>query len=200
MLTVTSLPLGFAGAASAMPASTRSSAPAMQAAFDMRAMPGITGPLGFFDPLGFCTGASEGKIKFYREAEIKHGRVAMLASVGFVVGESFHPMWGGNIDVPSYIAWQETPLQDATPVVVFIFLIHELLSVFTFNSPFGGELWTIRSDYANGDLDWDPLGLKPSSPSELKEMQTKEINNGRLAMIGIIGMIGQELAQGGKLF
>jgi hypothetical protein len=48
--------------------------------------------------------------------------------------------------------WQETPLQDATPVVVFIFLIHELLSVFTFNSPFGGELWTIRSDYANGDL------------------------------------------------
>merc|ERR1711924_90944 len=162
--------------------------------FSVRAMPGITGPLGFFDPLGFTTDASEGKVKFYREVEIKHGRVAMLASVGFLVGEQFHPLWGGNVDVPSVIAYQETPLQTFWPVVVFLIAIHEVLSVFTFNSPFGGELWSIRSDYANGDLGWDPLGLKPTDPAELKEMQTKEINNGRLAMIGIVGMIGQELA------
>ena len=62
---------------------------AMQASqFNVRAMPGITDPLGFFDPLGFTEGASEGKIKFYREVEIKHGRVAMLACLGFVVAES----------------------------------------------------------------------------------------------------------------
>ncbi len=35
---------------------------------------------------------------------------------------------------------------------------------------------------------------------QLKEMQTKEINNGRLAMIAIIGMFGQELANGNKIF
>ena len=29
-------------------------------------MPGITSPLGFFDPLDYCGEASEGKIKFYR--------------------------------------------------------------------------------------------------------------------------------------
>ena len=193
--------MGFAApAGAAMATPTRVGAVAMQGTFNVRSMPGITGPLGFFDPLGFSEGASEGKVKFYREAEIKHGRVSMLACLGFVVGENFHPMWGGQIDVPSVMAWQETPLQNAMPAVAFLFLIHEVLSIFTFNSPFGGELWSIRSDYANGDLGWDPLGLKPTNPAELKEMQTKEINNGRLAMIGIIGMMGQELAQGEKLF
>merc|ERR1719324_1253871 len=97
--------------------------------FSARAMPGITGPLGFFDPLGFTEGASEGKIKFFQEAEIKHGRVAMLASLGFVVGESFHPLWGGNIDVPSYIAFQETPLDNAfaLPLVGLLVGVHEIL-------------------------------------------------------------------------
>merc|ERR1719353_898883 len=79
-------------------------------AFDVKTLPGISGPLGFFDPVGFSTGASEGKIRFYREVELKHCRVAMLASLGFLVGEQFHPLWGGKIDVPSYIAFQETPL------------------------------------------------------------------------------------------
>ena len=144
--------------------------------------------------------ASEGRVKFYREVELKHGRVAMLAALGFVVGEHFHPLWGGNVDVPSYIAWQETPLQDWMPLVGLVIAIHELTSVFTFNSPFGGEIFSIRSDYASGDLGWDPLGLKPSDAAALKEMQTKEINNGRLAMIAVAGMIGQELAQGSKLF
>jgi len=173
---------------------------ALQPRIDVRSMPGVSAPLGFFDPLNFCGDASDGKIKFYREAEIKHCRVAMLASLGFVVAESFHPMWGGKIDVPSVIAFQETPLQTALPVLGGLFFIHEILSIFTFNSPFGGELWSIRSDYANGDLGWDPLGFKPTNPTELKEMQTKELNNGRLAMIGIVGMIGQELATGTKLF
>jgi len=174
--------------------------PAAAAVFDVKQLAGVSGPLGFFDPLGFSSEASKGKVKFYREAEIKHGRVAMLASVGFLLGEHFHPMWGGGLDLPSVIAFQETPLQDFMPGLALLFAIHEFGSIFTFNSPFGGELWSIRADYSSGDLGWDPLGLKPTSASELKEMQTKEINNGRLAMIGIVGMIGQELASGNKLF
>jgi len=47
---------------------------------------------------------------------------------------------------------------------------------------------------------FDPLGLKPTDAAELKEMQTKELNNGRLAMIAAAGMIAQELATGNKLF
>lgn len=168
--------------------------------FDVRRLPGVSYPLGFFDPLGFTKGASKGKVKFYREVELKHGRVAMLASLGFVVGENFHPMWGGELDLPSAIAFQETPLQDWMPGLALLFAIHEFSSIWTFNSPFGGEMWSIRSDYASGDLGWDPLGFKPKDPAALKQMQTKEINNGRLAMIAIVGMVGQELATGQKLF
>merc|ERR1712193_467433 len=55
-------------------------------------MAGVTAPLGFFDPLGFTTDAPEGKLLFFRECEVKHGRVAMLASLGILVGEQFHPL------------------------------------------------------------------------------------------------------------
>ena len=169
-------------------------------AFDVKQMAGVTDPLGFFDPLNFCEGASEGKVRFYREVELKHARVAMLAAFGFLVGEQFHPLWGGAIDVPSYIAFQETPLQTFWPAVVTVIAIIEVFSVFTFESPFGGETWAIRKDYEAGNLGFDPAGLKPTNPAELAEMQTKELNNGRLAMIGIAGMIVQELVSGAKLF
>lgn len=49
---------------------------------------------GFFDPLGLSKGKSPAELKKFREAELKHGRVAMLATLGFVVQESFHPLWG----------------------------------------------------------------------------------------------------------
>eukprot|EP00965_Chrysotila_dentata_P239933 6203389-Pleurochrysis_carterae.AAC.2 len=164
--------------------------------FNVKDMPGVSAPFGFFDPLDFCGDASEGKIKFYRgeplsqlsmlcartyarhrplsscallislsnvrcllaEVELKHSRVAMLASLGFLVGEQFHPLFGGNIDVPSYIAFQETPLQTFWPAVVLLISVFEVFSVFSFNSPFGGEPWSVRSDFENGDLGFDPLG------------------------------------------
>lgn len=51
-------------------------------------LPGTPFPGGkVFDPLGLSDGADPGEIKRWREAEIKHGRVAMLASLGVVVAE-----------------------------------------------------------------------------------------------------------------
>jgi light-harvesting complex I chlorophyll a/b binding protein 1 len=46
----------------------------------------------------------------------------------------------------------------------------------------------------------DPLGLKPSDPEEFAEMSTKELQNGRLAMIGVAGMVAQELVNGQEIF
>jgi hypothetical protein len=132
----------------------------------------------------------------------------MLASLGFLVGENFHPLFGGDIDVPAYLAFQQTPLQTFWPSVVVAIAIPEVFSVFTFETPAlfaapgteAGNPWTIRADHEAGDLGFDPAGLKPTDPAELKEMQTKELNNGRLAMIAAAGMIVQELATGSKLF
>merc|ERR1719199_1577568 len=185
-----------------------------EAAFDGKAyaenMPGVLAPMGFFDPLGFCSAddITEGKIKFYREVELKHGRVGMLAALGFLVGENFHPLFGGDIDVPAYLSFQQTPLQTFWPAVVLAIAIPEIFSVFSFKTPAlfarkgeeGGMPWEIRSDFKSGDLGFDPLGLKPTDPAELKEMQTKELQNGRLGMIAAAGMIAQELASHEKLF
>jgi hypothetical protein len=165
-------------------------------------MAGVTAPLGFWDPMGFSTDCKEGKLRFYREVEVKHGRVAMLASLGIVVAENFHPLFGGNIDAPAYVAFQQTPLQTFWGAVLAAIAVPEMFSVFTFEEPnqANDSLWAIRPGRTPGNLFFDPLGLKPKDPDELKIMQTKELNNGRLAMIAAAGMIAQELATGEKLF
>jgi hypothetical protein len=169
---------------------------------------GISSPLGLFDPLGL---AEDGpglpprmeRVRFYRECELKHGRVAMLAAIGFPVAEQFHPLFGGNIDVPSSIAFQATPLQTFWPLVVLVLGILEIFSVFGFEDPLDeeGRWWTLKRDRMPGDFGFDPLNMYSRMfPAEQIEMRTKELNNGRLAMIGITGMVVQELATGTTLF
>jgi hypothetical protein len=58
----------------------------------------------------------------------------------------------------------------------------------------------LKEDYYPGDIGFDPLGLKPSDPAEFAEIQTKELQNGRLAMLGAMGMIAQELVNGKEIF
>merc|ERR1712212_828653 len=59
-----------------------------EASFTVENMPGAVAPLGFWDPLGCAAKADENTLKRYREAEVTHGRVAMLAVLGFLVGEA----------------------------------------------------------------------------------------------------------------
>ena len=54
-------------------------------------------------------------------------------------------------------------------------------------------LASLQDDYEPGNLGFDPLGLKPSTPAARQDMQTRELNNGRLAMLSIIAFWLQEL-------
>jgi len=162
--------------------------------------------LGFWDPAGLSANLDEGRILFYREAELKHGRVAMLASLGFLVGENFHPLWGGDIDVPSIVAFQETPLQVFWPAVLVALTIPEFPAIETFKNPIDPNgvykdkrTFAISEDRIPGDLGFDPLGLKPDDEEEFLALQNKELNNGRLAMISILGMLAQEGASNQKI-
>ena len=53
-------------------------------------LPGNTLPLGDWDPFGLQL-VSKKVVKKYRESELKHGRLAMLATVGILCQETFHP-------------------------------------------------------------------------------------------------------------
>jgi hypothetical protein len=74
----------FGSAAAFAPASSVKKSTSLNA-FVTEELPGILSPVGFFDPLGFAEKADEATMKRYREAELTHGRVAMLATVGFLV-------------------------------------------------------------------------------------------------------------------
>merc|ERR1719331_3201623 len=132
-------------------------------------------PLGFFDPLGFSKDASPETMKKYREAELKHGRVAMLAAAGMITADKWHPLFGGKNSSNPLLALTQTPKLGWLQILTFIMFIEVL-----------GILNSRRPDYQPGDF----LG---SSQWELddtwKSYQTKELNNGRLAMFGSIGML-----------
>ena len=54
----------------------------------------------------------------------------------------------------------------------------------------------LKAGYTPGDLNFDPLGLKPTDPAELREMQAKELSHGRLGMLAAAGFLAQEAATG----
>merc|ERR1712086_386006 len=174
----------------------------MNSAAYAESMPGQTAPFGFFDPAGFCSPElSVSELKRYREAEITHGRVAMLATVGFLVGENFNPLFGGSITGPAINQfWQVPyPLWGIMGITIGILETYRaqvgwVEPGYAAANPDENTWFQLRDTYTPGDLKFDPLGLKPSTEQELAEMTSKELNNGRLAMIAIAGMVGQEVA------
>jgi|EP00979_Chaetoceros_neogracilis_P005448 hypothetical protein len=159
-------------------------------------LPGVVSPTGFFDPLGFAQkGISLNDVKRNREAEVMHGRVAMIASLGYLAGES--------INGPFSIVGPANDQLQQMPAPAFAFLTAAIGAAELNRARIGWvepdlgswnkTLWKLREQYYPGDIGFDPLGLKPADPKEFANMQTKELQNGRLAMLGVAGMCAQEL-------
>merc|ERR1719416_305603 len=131
-------------------------------------LPGALPPVGLFDPLGFAAKANDATLLRYREAEVTHGRVAMLAAVGFLVGEKVE---GSSFLFDSQISGPAISHLSQVPTAFWLIL---LVSI--------GAAEQLRAEAASED------------PEEFETMVTKELQNGRLAMLAAAGFMAQELS------
>jgi hypothetical protein len=134
--------------------------------------------VGFFDPLGLSNDLSPEIFEQYRTAELKHGRIAQLAVIGYIVPEVYR--WPGEIapglkfaDIPHGFA-----AVDAIPVMGWVQMIFFIGAV----------------DYYGflGDFD---TGKKLVGMTSVEEAQTKELNHGRLAMLAIAELLRHDTQQ-----
>ncbi|CEM24695.1 unnamed protein product [Vitrella brassicaformis CCMP3155] len=146
---------------------------------------GITAPLGYWDPIGLAK--DEETFNFYRRAELKHGRVAMLAMIGYAVPYFFKfDGWLATnpelkfADIPPGIdAVRAISAAGIAQLMFFIAFLDNI--VFPVDSKYGIDV---------GPGFW---WKGPEDPEQMKGYQSREINNGRLAMIGIMGLMVQDL-------
>eukprot|EP00984_Skeletonema_dohrnii_P004817 scaffold1694_cov122-Skeletonema_dohrnii-CCMP3373.AAC.7 len=192
----------LAGSAAAFaPAQTGARSTSLNA-FSAEDLPGALAPMGFFDPLGFAEKADEATLKRYREAEVTHGRVAMLAVIGFFVGEAVEGssfLFDASISGPAISHPGQVPGGWDALIIAGIGFAELQRAKTGFVDPSEtafDQPGALNVDYYPGDIGFDPLGLKPEDPEELDIMITKELQNGRLAMLAAAGFLAQEAVDG----
>jgi len=143
-----------------------------------------------WDPLGL--GADEASLYRRRVVEIKHGRVCMVAFLGMTVGPNdlvtpSHQLLAPSLDlhfddIPGGVAAiSAVPLAGWLQIIALIG-IHELTVAKQDYTKEPGEISTF-------------LGFKPEDPETFKSKQFKELKNGRLAMIAVLGeMMAQQVS------
>jgi len=133
---------------------------------------GDTPPLNYFDPFNFNTGdIDESRIKWWREAELNHGRIAMLSAVVFPVLQLTHPE-SSSIEYLSNL-----PLLSQSPFWGGMACYEFSRLNIGFKPPNSGNTFSLLERYQPGNV----LDIEPESVSE--KMYNKELNNGRLAML-----------------
>jgi len=168
----------------------------------------LAGDVGF-DPLNFAS--TQYKLLNYREAEIKHSRLAMLAAVGWPVSELFdakitqvidadfgldlQPVVDGNDRVPSLL---NGGLDNVSPVFwgacIGLTAAIDIKGIQNtrYNDSSVAKAFDEGSEYIPGDYKFDPLGLYPKDVEGRERMQLAEIKHGRLGMIAITAFAVQE--------
>mmetsp|Transcript_32894 Transcript_32894/g.71032 ORF Transcript_32894/g.71032 Transcript_32894/m.71032 type:complete len:205 (+) Transcript_32894:55-669(+) len=158
-------------------------------------------PLGFFDPLGMLDDADQARFDRLRFVEIKHGRVAQLAFLGQIVTRAGIHL-PGNIDYAGHSfdsfgnGWAALEGPNAIPqegfsqILLFVGFLEASVMIDvegTGNEHIG--------DFRNGYIDfgWDTF----DEETKLSK-RAIELNNGRAAMMGILGLMVHEQL-GGEL-
>ena len=152
---------------------------------------GSTQPLPNFDPLNILEKKSENKIKFTREAELNHGRAAMLATTGIALIEQLNkdnPVLGINY-LNSLDAYHQAPFWLTVALYEIMRMKRGWVNPFTENKTF-----QLKENYQPGNVG----NYNMSTISD--DLLNRELNNGRLAMIAFMGIVAQELVTGKHVF
>lgn len=159
----------------------------------------LAGDFGF-DPLNLASSKEE--LIYYREAEIKHSRLAMLAAVGWPISEIFEKniVQGALLDqddrVPSVLngGLEKTPWQFWVGSLLFASAL-ELYGIklkYDHFDSFSTNRQQVSDKYIPGDFKFDPLSLYPTDEENRKRVQLSEIMHGRIAMVAVTGFAVQE--------
>jgi Chlorophyll A-B binding protein len=143
---------------------------------------GAQAPLGFWDPLGYATDAET--FERLRYVELKHGRIAMLAVVGYLVTYAGIRFPGAE-DIPSGFA-----ALSALPSGVVVQMAFTLGVMEAFNRD-ASDIWDVKKgdfpgDFRNGFIDF---GWDKQTDAWKKNKRAIELNQGRAAQMGIFGLM-----------
>lgn len=170
--------------------------PAMSQSLPFMARPAaldgsLAGDVGF-DPLGFAKSTDD--LMKYREAEVKHARLAMLAAAGWPISELFDSKIASVFGLtPLVDSADRAPslLNGGLGKVPAAYWIVCLLGAGAIDL-YGITKASKQPGYVPGDLGFDPLGVFPKDKDGQEWFQAAEIKNGRLAMIAITAFAIQE--------
>jgi len=154
---------------------------------------GVQAPVGFWDPAGLAAEGSADDFRRRRETEIKHGRVSMIACIGYIVPEYFK--WPGFLaphlslkfqEIPNGLgALSKVPSEGWVQIFAFCGLVE--------TGYYQADPARAPGDFANGGTLGVPNASGPIEDAEARKRKLNaEIANGRLAMMAIIGMFFQD--------